>query len=50
MRNRSPRACWGHVASSGYVELGPWSTVSKAFLYTGNPKLNVLADVGAQDH
>lgn len=44
MRNRSSRACWGHVASSG-----PWSTDSKAFLYTSNPKLNVLPDVGAQD-
>lgn len=48
MRNRSSRACWGHVAGSGCVELGPQSADSKAFLYTGNPKLNVLPDVGAQ--
>ena len=38
----------GSLASSGCVELGPWSTDSKAFLYTDNPKLNMLPDVGAQ--
>lgn len=48
MRNRSLRAQRGHMASSGCVELGLPSTDSKAFLYTGNPKLNVLPDVGAQ--
>lgn len=45
MRSRRLRACLGHVVSSGFVELDPCSTDSKAFLYNGIPTLNVLADI-----